>query len=134
MSDIFQNKRFVLKALSLGVLASLAVIVILMCVTALILGLTASIPVNAMEYIMIGVSGIAVLIGSYIAAACAKSGGLIIGLLCGAIVWLCCLMAGFAFNDDSVSVLTVIRIGVMLMCGAVGGIRGVNKKERIHIR
>lgn len=132
MSVSIDNKRFI-KGVAIGVLISAALCAVLMCICALILNMISGIPYGVIDYLMIGVQGVSVLIGAYIASAIAKSRGLIAGLLCGAVVFLLSLAFGLS-NGNSVSILTAIRAAVLMILGALGGIKGVNRKEKIRIR
>lgn len=134
MPDIFQNKKLLLRSLAAGIITALAITVLLMCLSALLLQFIPGIPYGMIDYIMLVVDAIGVFFGAYVAAAAAKSGGLIIGLLSAFAVFLCMLIAGLCSQETTLTSLTALRAAVMAMAGIIGGIKGVNKKEKIHIK
>ena len=133
-SNISQSNRAFILALVLGVTSSVAMIVILMCVMSAILTFSALLPYEYLQYIMLAVDGLGVLFGGYIAARVNKSQGLILGLLNGAIIFIALLICGFCMNTDSITIITLIKAVVILLFSALGGIKGVNVKEKIRIK
>lgn len=128
------NKGQTAKAVGIGTAISLAATLVLLCVICGILMMTSSIPVGGLPYIAAGAAAIGVYIGAYIAAAIAGSGGLITGLLCSAAFCLVLLIFGLCSGSFDPGVMLLVRTGVCLAVGAVGGIRGVNRKEKLHIK
>ena len=133
MSSSVDIKRMVKGAL-IGTGISAAICAVLMCLAALILNMISGIPYGILSYIMLTVQGLGVLIGSYIAAAITRSRGLITGLIVGAVIFLLITIFGFSAADNGIGIISLIRGIVLLLLGALGGIKGVNKKERIRIR
>ena len=128
-----ENKAAV-KGVIIGILASAALTALLSVCAALILGFVNGVPYDLIDYIMAAISGASVLFGSYIASAVAKSRGLIIGALCGAVMFLLQLAVGMGVNGGDLSILTAIKAAVMLIAGIAGGIKGVNRKEKLRIK
>ena len=122
------------KPLMIGVLAAVLITALLMCISAVILNLMPAIPYGITDYLTVAAAGIGVYLGAYIASATAKCKGLIIGLLCAFVILLAIIAVGLSSDKSDISALTAIRAGVLLLCGAAGGIRGVNRKEHIHIK
>ena len=129
-----QNGKLSVKAIGVGAGISAAVILLLLCLMSVILLLAPSIPYDALPYLSLIPISIGIFVGSYIAAVISGSKGLLTGLCCGAVLFIILLIAGFADEKQSVSVLTLIHLAVCLLSGALGGVRGVNRKERLHIR
>lgn len=118
----------------IGVLAAALITALLMCISAVILNLMPAIPYGITDYLTVAATGTGVYLGAYIASATAKCKGLIIGLLCAFVILLAIIAVGLSSDKSDISALTAIRAGVLLLCGAAGGIRGVNRKEHIHIK
>ncbi len=118
----------------IGVLAAALITALLMCISAVILNLMPAIPYGITDYLTVAATGIGVYLGAYIASATAKCKGLIIGLLCAFVILLAIIAVGLSSDKSDISALTAIRAGALLLCGAAGGIRGVNRKEHIHIK
>ena len=134
MSDFGIDKGRVVKAVAIGVLCSVVLAVLLACLFSMMLNMMSGIPYDLIDYVMVAIEGFSVLIGAYIACVIAKSKGLIIGALCGAISLLIVFAVGMSMAKNNIGLLTVIRSAVMLLCGIIGGITGVNRKERVRIK
>lgn len=133
MSAYTGDNGKLIKSTIIGVLSSLAVTALLLCLFALILNFMSGVPYGIIDYAVILAQGLAVFAGSYTAAAISKSQGLIIGLICAAIFLILNLALSLAAGEAGIGIITVIRTAVILICGILGGILGVNKKEKIRI-
>lgn len=134
MSDFGIDKGRVVKAVAIGVLCSVVLAVLLTCLFSMMLNMMSGIPYGIIDYVMVAIEGFSVLIGAYIACVIAKSKGLIIGALCGAISLLIVFAVGMSMAKNNIGLLTVIRSAVMLLCGVIGGIMGVNRKDKVRIK
>lgn len=134
MSDFGIDKGRVVKAVAIGVLCSVVLAVLLTCLFSMMLNMMSGIPYGIIDYVMVAIEGFSVLIGAYIACVIAKSKGLIIGALCGAISLLIVFAVGMSMTKNNIGLLTVIRSAVMLLCGIIGGIMGVNRKDKVRIK
>lgn len=134
MSDFGIDKGRVVKAVAIGVLCSVVLAVLLTCLFSMMLNMMSGIPYDIIDYVMVAIEGFSVLIGAYIACVIAKSKGLIIGALCGAISLLIVFAVGMSMAKNNIGLLTVIRSAVMLLCGIIGGIMGVNRKDKVRIK
>ena len=133
MHNFSLNKSFI-KALIVGSVVSLCIIVVLLCImTAVLLGVS-MLPYEYLSYLMLIFDAIAVFIGSYVAARISKENGLYIGLLNGTIVFLAILISGFCIIPNTLSIITLLKAVIILVFSSLGGIKGVNTKEKIHIR
>lgn len=134
MSAMLSLKNPTLKAILIGVVSSVILTAILMCVLSLFFLLSASLPASYLDYILLAVEAVGVTVGAYIAARISKRQGLLTGLIVAGIYLSAILIAGFSSKTETLSALTLIRAGVILLCGALSGIKGVNKKEKLHIK
>lgn len=133
-TNISLNDRTFIKALILGVLSSVAMIAVLMCIMSTVLLFSSLLPYEYLEYIMLAIDALGVLFGGYIAARINRSQGLVLGLLNGAIIFIALLIIGFCMSSGTVTLITLFKAVVTLLFSAIGGIRGVNVKEKIHIK
>lgn len=133
MSVNSDNKRMI-KGIIIGTLIGAACCAVLLCLSALAINMISGIPYGALDWITAAIAGISVLVGAYIAAAISKSRGLPTGIICAVIFMLILYVAGFCNTNGSVSVITAVKTAVALICGALGGIWGVNRKEKLHIK
>ena len=122
-----------LKALTFALLSASAVIFLLMCIEALLLLVAGKIPYGILPFVGIAISAIGAFVGGYVASGIIRSRGLMWGSVCGAIVFIVCFSVGMASTKDTLSYLTLLRLGVLWISGALGGIKGVNKKEKSRI-
>lgn len=132
--SISGERQVWIKSVLIGVSSAVVVIAVLMCLMCVIFLSAASLPYEYLEYLMLAVDMIGVLVGAYIAARISGQNGLIIGLLTSGIILVALMIAGFASGFDSLSMITLLRAVVILGAGAFGGIRGVNRKEKIRIK
>lgn len=134
MSDFGKDKGHIVKAVMIGVFSSLVLAMILTCLFSMMLNMMSGIPYDIIDYVMVAIEGFSVLIGAYIACVISKSKGLFIGALCGAISLLVVFAVGMSMTKNNIGILTVIRSVAMLLCGIIGGIMGVNRKEKVRIK
>lgn len=134
MSGMMNDNKRSVKAVLIGTAISLLLTVMLTCVFAFIIKLMPVVPYGIIDYVLIGLSGLSILIGSYTASVMTKSKGMMIGSLCALIVFVVLTISGMSIPDNDIGILTVIRVVTYLVCGVVGGIAGVNRKEKVRIK
>ena len=83
---------------------------------------------------MLAVDAISVFFGGYVAARINKQKGLIIGAGVGAIVLVSVLISGLSIPYTTQTLLTLFKIITIPLMSALGGVKGVNKKEKIRIK
>ena len=132
--SVTQENNKLPKAILIGILSSGVIMLLLTCLFCLMLKMTSGLPYGIIDYVMIGIEGVGVLIGAYIACRVSKCKGLIIGAAVGVLTLMILLCVGFALPDNHIGLLTLIRSAVLLLCGVIGGIAGVNKKEKVRIK
>ena len=133
MSVFTGDNNKMLKATGIGLLLSVVFTAILSCLFALILNYLSGIPYGTIDYVAVGIEGISVFFGAYIAAAIIKYKGLIVGVLCAVTLYILTAAISLGSGSADIGVMSIIRAAVLLVCGIGGGILGVNKKERIKI-
>lgn len=133
-SNVSLNRSSFIKAIILGVISSVTLIVILMCITAAMFLFSSLLPYEYLEYIMLVIDAIAVFLGGYIASRINKNQGLYLGLINGAIVLVAIIIGGFCSSTDTISLITLLKAIVILISSALGGIKGVNVKDKIRIK
>ena len=91
-------------------------------------------PVGVIEYCTLAIDAISVFVGGYIAARINKSKGLVVGTCVGAIVLISVLIIGFSISSSTLTLITLLKTVTFLLFSALGGIKGVNVKEKIKIK
>lgn len=127
------NKKLTVKAILFGVLISLLISIILMCCVSAFILTNGLLPSELTNIITISTLGAGTIVGGAVASRITKSAGLITGLITGFTVFLLVTIIGLCKSSDSITYLTFIRLAVTVIFGGIGGIIGVNKKEKIHI-
>lgn len=127
------DKKLAVKATLFGVVCGLLLTVVLMCLFAVIIITSGLLPTDITNYIMIAILSIGILFGSCVATKITKSAGLIIGLIVGFSIFILITVFGLFKNNDTITTITLIKLVASLISGALGGIIGLRKKEKIHI-
>ena len=107
---------------------------VLLCVVTVILLVSSLLPYEYLAYIMLVVDAIGALFGGYVAARINKRQGLLLGALNGAIVFVALIIAGFCVSNDTLTIITLLKAIIIVLCSAFGGVRGVNVKDKLHIK
>ena len=128
------NPNKPVKAVAVGTVSSLLLTLLLLCIAAGFMMMLPTIPKAALPYLMLIPCAVSALVGGYIAAAMAGAKGLIMGFLCGICSFLCLLIIGLLTVNSDFGTVTFIRLGIMALFGTLGGIKGVNRKEKVHIK
>lgn len=128
---LFDKK--LLKSIIIGVLCSFALITILTLICSLVITITGKYPNGVIEYISLAFIGIGGLLGGYISARLNKSAGLAVGALTGLIVFIIILIVGLSQSVGTITILTIYKLLVTVVFSALGGVLGVNKKNKIKI-
>lgn len=72
--------------------------------------------------------------GGYIAARIKREKGMICGAIVGGMLFIGVLIGSLICGCEEITFRTAISLGVLLIFGALGGIKGVNRKARIKIK
>ncbi len=88
------------------------------------------IPSSAVFPLAVAAAGSGAFIAGLLAAAMAKQHGLVFGALCGLILFLLILLAGFVRYAGVDGGHTAIKLAVLIVAGSVGGILGVNRRKK----
>ena len=69
-------------------------------------------------------------VGGFVAARIGKMKGILFGAACGLLLYLVVMVAGYAVLKDIRGIYALVKLAIMLGCGAVGGILGVNTRKK----
>ena len=86
------------------------------------------VPHGALAPLAITAAGIGAFIGGLTAALCARRRGLVMGAICGGLLYALLLLAGYLYAGGVDPGAAVIKLVVLTVCGAIGGILGVNRR------
>lgn len=130
MSD---KKQFI-KSIISGTICALIITVILISLLSFVILSTGFLPAEITKYILVTLLTIGTFWGAFIATKINKSAGLIVGSVTGFSVFMLVTLFGLIKSNEAVEVLTLIKLIATLISGALGGITGLKKSERIHIK
>ncbi|MBR1731728.1 MAG: TIGR04086 family membrane protein [Ruminococcus sp.] len=122
-----------LKSLIFGVLCGIAAITILTLLLSFVLVISGEYPTDIINYISLAFLLVGGLVGGYIAARLNKGAGLIVGAFTGFIIFVIILLVGLSQSAGTITLFTLYKLLVLVIFAALGGILGVNKKNKIKI-
>lgn len=73
--------------------------------------------------------GVGAFAAGHLAARLTHEKGLVMGLCCGALLFLLLWLFGLRINENSLGVIAIIKLAVALVFSALGGVTGVNVKK-----
>lgn len=117
-----------LRPIGLGLCVGVITATVILLGAAAVLWQT-DIPRGAVAPMAVAAAAIGALVAGLVAALCAGKRGLLIGALCGTVMALILLIVGLVrFGGVDVG-YTALKWAVMTLCGAIGGLIGVNRKR-----
>ncbi len=117
------------RAVTIGAAAGTVICLLLLLIMAAIIA-AQDIPKAAVVPMAVVAAAIGTFAGGFICARIAREKGLLLGLLCGALLYLMILLAGTIWFRDAHSAYVFIKLAILVGCGGAGGIVGVNLKKR----
>lgn len=126
--DTAMVKKFVrpiLVGVCVGALSCLVILLVMAAIMAAV-----DVPKVAVTPLAIAAGAFGACISGFVGARIAKEKGLLFGAACGLLLFAIVLLAGFAVLKDIRGANILIKLAVMVICGAIGGIIGVNTRKR----
>lgn len=122
-----------IKAVVMGVIVTSAIIMLITIVLSLLLNITGNLFEGFAGYLML----LPLIIGGYLggltSAVINGSNGLVLGVVTSAIVYVIMLIAGFAAYNTNITYMILLKAICLMLPAIMGGIKGVNKKEKFRI-
>lgn len=112
-----------------GVAIGLAVCLAVLLIMALVLTI-GDLSLSAASYLSAAALGIGALFGGCVTAKKAGGKGLLWGAACGALLFAILALVGFAFFQKVSGTSLWFRLAVAVLCGAIGGVLGINTRRR----
>ena len=119
-----------LKPIGIGILSGLSTCSLLLIFIAFIFTKSSNPPHSVVDPMMLIVTGIGAFAGGYFSSRMSKEKGMMYGMICAFTMFVFIFIAGLISVRESITMTTLIRFILMLICGAVGGIIGVNKRMK----
>ena len=114
-------------AVSKGLLFSLLVMLLLSAAVGAV-GVFVDISDAAVGLLGVAILGAAAYSAGMFSTRLKRSMGLLQGFVCGAVLFLSAMILSIAFSEFSFSEMASIKAAVSVICGIIGGVRGVNVK------
>lgn len=118
-----------LRPLGLGLCVGALCCTLLLLLAALLMN-TADIPHSAVAPLAVCAAGFGAFAAGLTATLISRKRGLLTGAACGILLYLVLLLSGLVRDGGVDGVYALIKAAVLTVCGAVGGILGVNRKRR----
>lgn len=119
----------VIKGVFIGTLFGTFISIVLLIIFSVLFIKMKSIPSLAIEPISMAICAISAFLSSYISARIIRENGMIYGIISGFVMFMLMFFSWLIFNREAITTLILVKITLMLLMGAIGGIIGVNKKK-----
>ncbi len=127
------DRKLLIKASLFSAMCSILITIILSCIFAVVMLTTGLLPEYILPFATVAMLAAGTFLGGFISARITKSAGLITGLVTGFIIFFLVTVVGIVRSNDSVTIVTLVRFIATMLAGGLGGIVGVNKKEKLKI-
>lgn len=120
----------IMKAVVWGTIIGAAVCMIMLLLISFIFVKMQSVPEAAITPAALVIVCIGAFVGGYFSARIKKNMGMAVGAITAIVMFVILLLIGTACFGDNLGIVSLLRMAVMLISGAIGGILGVNKRKR----
>ncbi|MGN1138004.1 MAG: TIGR04086 family membrane protein [Ruminococcus sp.] len=127
------NKHFI-RSMVFGVVISSVTIALLLFICTFLFVISGKYPESIIEYIALVFLAVGGFVGGNAGGRIYKSNGIFVGGIIGIIMFLIIILSGLISNFASLSIFTLYKFIILIVTSALGGIVGVNKKDKIHIK
>lgn len=121
----------VLRPIIFGSVSGALICAILLAVCALGFVSSKHLPQGMIQWLVLAILGVSAFFSGYIASKISRERGLIFGTLAALVLFLLFFLCGLIVANESLTISVLLRLIIMMIIGAIGGIAGVNKKYRI---
>ena len=115
-----------------GVAIGAAVTVVLLLLLSYGFVIMKNIPHRAIAPLGIALGAAGAFFGGYASGRISKQKGMLFGVITALALFALLFLFGLILIKEPITTVSFIKMGVMLLLGAVGGILGVNKKTKIR--
>lgn len=127
----YSNKSQIAKLIGINVSSTLVTLIINALIVAFI-GLKFDLGEGVLYYLTYLIIGITAFSSAYIIAKSIKSKGWLIGIAANALLLIVLSVTHFFLNTDVYGKYFFIKVILILACGVLGGILGVNHKKKVR--
>lgn len=117
--------RGVLVGVLIGEAVTLVLLFLFSCMMAFV-----HLPLAAADWMSSGALVIGAAAGGFLSAVISKANGLLTGLLCGVVLCVLLILLSLVFHPFEATTFFLLKVTLSLIFSAIGGILGVNRKQR----
>ena len=128
--DMHSAKRYI-RPVTYGILAGSSACFLLLMVMSLVMSLR-DIPQTAVSLVAILTFVAGGFVAGFVCSACSRERGLLLGLCCGAGLFLILSLASIAVDGVSFGMVALTKLIAVIFAAALGGVIGVNKKRKFR--
>ena len=119
----------VVRPVVIGTVAGAGCCLLLLLLMAAVMA-SSDIPKAAVTPMAVAAAAIGAFVSGIIAARISRERGLLLGAVCGLLLYLLVMIAGFALLREIRGAYAVVKLAVMIGCAALGGVLGVIMGQR----
>ncbi|MDR0914280.1 MAG: TIGR04086 family membrane protein [Oscillospiraceae bacterium] len=128
------DKSTIIKGVVFGTVLGALLIALLLCLSAIAFLSTGALPENIIAYMIVAFNAAGAFFGGYVATRVIKQNGMVWGLCVGGVLLVVCIIGGIFVSGASVSTLILYKAAAFVLFGVIGGVKGVNHKDKIKIK
>ena len=130
----FKIDKKLIKSTVFGVIIGCLVTMIITLIAAVVFLKSGKMPGDILGYITLAFLGIGSLAGGYVSARIYKSSGIMCGAAVGVPMFIITFVVGMTSFSGNIGIMLLLKFAVIMLAAIIGGILGVNKKDRIRIK
>ena len=127
------NTNF-LKAIIVGFVCGISSLILLLLLICALLMVSGTANPELIQWLDVAALSISVYISAFMTAKIIKRNGLIWGLIIGFSVYIIQLVSGFISSESNLTYISLVKLLAIVIFASVGGIKAVNKKEKLRIK
>ncbi|HEX3038587.1 MAG TPA: TIGR04086 family membrane protein [Oscillospiraceae bacterium] len=120
----------VLRPIVFGAVGGSFICAVLLAICALGFVSSKHLPQGIIQSLVLAIVAISAFFAGYIAAKISHARGLMFGALAALVLFLLFFICGLIVANESITLTTLLRLVIMMIVGAIGGIAAVNKKSK----
>lgn len=118
-----------LKPMIIGLLSGVTTCFVFLCIFAFIVS-SRDIPQAMISTLALVAGGLGGFISGFVASKLVRTRGLLVGLICGVVLFLIVLLASVATLKTSFGPIIFVKMTVIVIASAIGGVLGVNSRSK----
>ena len=120
------------KSVIIGAVCGMCVCALLLCAASGVIVKAGTLPSDYLPIITIVIGALGAFSGGYISVAILRKRGLLTGALAGGLMFLSVLITSLVSGSRDDVTGTLIKCGVYVLAGSIGGVTRVNKRQKVR--